>query len=250
METTVEQKLKALYELQSIHTHIDKIRTVRGELPMEVRDLEDEVEGLETRINKHKDEFKELNDTIQARKISIKDSLASIKKYETQLENVKNNREYEALTKEIEIQGLDIQVFEKKIKESGYEVKTKEDVLTQAEANIEERRKDLSVKREELDNITAETQKEEDVLLEKAKIAETHIDERLLIAYNKLRGNAKNGLAVVTIERDSCSGCFNKIPPQRQSDIRQRKKIIVCEHCGRILVDEQLIVELQEGQPV
>ena len=250
METTVEQKLKALYELQSIHTHIDKIRTVRGELPMEVRDLEDEVEGLETRINKHKDEFKELNDTIQARKLSIKDSMASIKKYETQLENVKNNREYEALTKEIEIQGLDIQVFEKKIKESGYEVKTKEDVLTQAEANIEERRKDLSVKREELDNITAETQKEEDVLLEKAKIAETHIDERLLIAYNKLRGNAKNGLAVVTIERDSCSGCFNKIPPQRQSDIRQRKKIIVCEHCGRILVDEQLIVELQEGQPV
>ncbi len=250
METTVEQKLKALYELQSIHTHIDKIRTVRGELPMEVRDLEDEVEGLETRINKHKDEFKELNDTIQARKISIKDSLASIKKYETQLENVKNNREYEALTKEIEIQGLDIQVFEKKIKESGYEVKTKEDVLIQAEANIEERRKDLSVKREELDNITAETQKEEDVLLKKAKIAETHIDERLLIAYNKLRGNAKNGLAVVTIERDSCSGCFNKIPPQRQSDIRQRKKIIVCEHCGRILVDEQLIVELQEGQPV
>ena len=250
METTVEQKLKALYELQSIHTHIDKIRTVRGELPMEVRDLEDEVEGLETRINKHKDEFKELNDTIQARKLSIKDSMASIKKYETQLENVKNNREYEALTKEIEIQGLDIQVFEKKIKESGYEVKTKEDVLIQAEANIEERRKDLSVKREELDNITAETQKEEDVLLEKAKIAETHIDERLLIAYNKLRGNAKNGLAVVTIERDSCSGCFNKIPPQRQSDIRQRKKIIVCEHCGRILVDEQLIVELQEGQPV
>ncbi len=250
METTVEQKLKALYELQSIHTHIDKIRTVRGELPMEVRDLEDEVEGLETRINKHKDEFKELNDTIQARKISIKDSQASIKKYETQLENVKNNREYEALTKEIEIQGLDIQVFEKKIKESGYEVKTKEDVLTLAEANIEERRKDLSVKREELDNITAETQKEEDVLLEKAKIAETHIDERLLIAYNKLRGNAKNGLAVVTIERDSCSGCFNKIPPQRQSDIRQRKKIIVCEHCGRILVDEQLIVELQEGQTV
>lgn len=250
METTVEQKLKALYELQSIHTHIDKIRTVRGELPMEVRDLEDEVEGLETRINKHKDEFKELNDTIQARKSSIKDSQASIKKYETQLENVKNNREYEALTKEIEIQGLDIQVFEKKIKESGYEVKTKEDVLTLAEANIEERRKDLSVKREELDNITAETQKEEDILLEKAKIAETHIDERLLIAYNKLRGNAKNGLAVVTIERDSCSGCFNKIPPQRQSDIRQRKKIIVCEHCGRILVDEQLIVELQEGQTV
>jgi len=249
METTVEQKLKALYELQSIHTHIDKIRTVRGELPMEVRDLEDEVEGLETRINKHKDEFKELNDAIQVRKGNIKDSQASIKKYETQLENVKNNREYEALTKEIEIQGLDIQVFEKKIKESGYEVKTKEDVLTQAEANIEERRKDLSIKREELDNITAETQKEEDVLLAKAAIAETHIDERLLIAYNKLRGNAKNGLAVVTIERDSCSGCFNKIPPQRQSDIRQRKKIIVCEHCGRILVDEQLIVEIQEGLP-
>ena len=246
METTVEQKLKALYELQAINTHIDKIRTIRGELPMEVSDLEDEVAGLETRINKLKDEFKELNDSILTRKTNIKDSQAAIKKYETQLENVKNNREYEALTKEIEIQGLDIQVSEKKIKEFGFEIKSKEDVLAQSEANIEERKKDLLIKKEELDMITAETQKEEDGLMEGAKKAESFIEDRLLIAYKKLRGNAKNGLAVVTIERDSCSGCFNKIPPQRQSDIRQRKKIIVCEHCGRILVDELLVQEIQE----
>ncbi len=247
METTVEQKLKALYELQTIHTQIDKIRTVRGELPMEVRDLEDEVEGLQTRINKSREDLNEMTAAITSRKTSIKDSQASIKKYESQLENVKNNREYEALTKEIEIQGLDIQVSEKKIKEYGYEIKSREEVFEQSEQGLEERRKDLAVKKDELNMITAETQKEEDALIEKAKIAETHIEERLLIAYNKLRGNAKNGLAVVTIERDACSGCFNKIPPQRQADIRQSKKIIVCEHCGRILVDDNLVAENQEA---
>ena len=246
MESTVEQKLKSIYELQMIHTQVDKIRTIRGELPMEVRDLEDEVEGLETRINKLKEELDELNHSIVARKTNIKDSLAQIKKYEVQLENVKNNREYEALTKEIEIQGLDIQVSEKKMKEASFDIKIKEEMVETSSAHIEERKKDLIIKKEELEGIIAETQKDEDALLEKAGKAEIGIEDRLLGAYTKLRSNVKNGLAVVTIERDSCSGCFNKIPPQRQADIRQRKKIIVCEHCGRILVDEALVQELAE----
>jgi uncharacterized protein len=234
MEQTVEQKLKALYELQTIHTKIDKIRQVRGELPMEVADLEDDVEGLETRIQKIKSELDDLEDDIVTRKNLIKEAQSNIKKYETQLNEVKNNREYEAISKEIEIQGLDIQVSEKKIKEYGYEITTKTQIYEKALADLEGRRADLDAKKAELGTITSETEK-----------ASKNIEERLLIAYNRLRGNAKNGLAVVTIQRDSCSGCFNQIPPQRQSDIRQRKKIIVCEHCGRILVDEQMALEAE-----
>lgn len=243
MEATVEQKLKALFDLQTIHTKIDRIRTVRGELPMEVRDLEDDIAGLETRINKFKEEINELEDSIVSKKNLIKEAQAAIKKYEGQQSNVKNNREFDALTKEIEIQGLEIQVAEKKIKEFGFEITSKTQLLEMSLANLEDRKKDLSVKREELQNITGETQKEEEQLLDKAKHAEGTIEDRLLSAYKKLRANAKNGLAVVTIQRDSCSGCFNKIPPQRQADIRQRKKVIVCEHCGRILVDEGFINE-------
>jgi predicted nucleic acid-binding Zn-ribbon protein len=243
MEQTVEQKLQALYDLQTIHTQIDKIRQVRGELPMEVSDLEDEVAGLETRINKIKSELDDLEDSIVTRKNMIKESQAAIKKYEAQLNEVKNNREYDAISKEIEIQGLEIQVCEKKIKEHGFEITNKTDVYEKALADLEGRRKDLEIKKAELENITSETQKEEDELNKKAVDAENHIEERLLIAYQRLRHNAKNGLAVVTIQRDSCSGCFNQIPPQRQLDIRQRKKIIVCEHCGRILVDEGFALE-------
>ncbi len=238
MEATVEQKLKALYDLQTIHSEIDKIRTVRGELPMEVADLEDDVAGLETRIHKIKDEINGLEDEIVNKKNGIKQSLQLIKKYEEQQNNVKNNREYEALSKEIEIQGLDMQVAEKKIKEFTFEISAKTKILETAELSLDERKKDLDLKKGELDVITQETEKDEQALLKKAEKAEKGIEERLLSAYHKLRNNAKNGLAVVTIQRDSCSGCFNKIPPQRQSDIRQRKKIIVCEHCGRILVDE------------
>jgi len=238
MEQTVEQKLQALYDLQTIHTKIDRIRQVRGELPMEVSDLEDEVAGLETRIQKIKGELDDLEDAIVTRKNMIKEAQAAIKKYEGQLKDVKNNREYDAISKEIEIQGLEIQVCEKKIKEHGFEINSKTEVYEKALADLEERKKDLQAKKDELANITAETQKEEDELFSKAHEAEAHIEERLLIAYNRLRKNSKNGLAVVTIQRDSCSGCFNQIPPQRQLDIRQRKKIIVCEHCGRILVDE------------
>jgi predicted nucleic acid-binding Zn-ribbon protein len=245
MEQTVEQKLKALYELQTIHTKIDKIRQVRGELPMEVADLEDDVAGLETRIQKIKAELDDLEDDIVTRKNLIKDAQANIKKYETQLNEVKNNREYDAISKEVEIQGLDIQVSEKKIREFGFEITSKTQVYEKALADLEARKSDLDAKKAELGTITAETQKEETELTTLAEKATVDIDERLLIAYNRLRQNAKNGLAVVTIQRDSCSGCFNQIPPQRQSDIRQRKKIIVCEHCGRILVDEQMALEAE-----
>lgn len=247
MEQTVEQKLKALYELQTIHSKIDKIRQVRGELPMEVADLEDDVAGLETRIQKIKYELDDLEDDIVTRKNTIRDAQTNIKKYETQLNEVKNNREYEAISKEIEIQGLDIQVSEKKIREFGFEITSKNQVYEKALADLEERKKDLDVKKEELGTITAETQKEEEELVEQVDKAKANIEDRLLFAYERLRSNAKNGLAVVTIRRDSCSGCFNQIPPQRQSDIRQRKKIIVCEHCGRILVDEQMAMEVEEA---
>ncbi|MBU1373919.1 MAG: hypothetical protein KJ712_06085 [Bacteroidetes bacterium] len=245
MEQTVEQKLEALYELQTIHTKIDKIRQTRGELPMEVADLEDDVAGLETRIQKIKTELDDLEDSIVNRKNMIKESLALVKKYETQQNNVKNNREFDAISKEIEIQGLDVQVSEKKIKELQFEINNKTEVYDKALADLEDRKKDLEIKKAELENITSETQKEEGVLVAEANKAEVKIEDRLKIAYNRLRGNFKNGLAVVTIERDSCSGCFNQIPPQRQSDIRQRKKIIVCEHCGRILVDETMAEEIK-----
>lgn len=245
MEQTVEQKLKALYELQTIHTKIDRIRQVRGELPMEVADLEDDVAGLETRIQKIKAELDDLEDDIVTRKNLIKEAQANTKKYEAQLNEVKNNREYDAISKEIEIQGLDIQVSEKKIREFGFEITSKTQVYEKALADLEARKADLEAKKAELGTITAETQKEENELTKLAEKATVNIDERLLVAYNRLRQNAKNGLAVVTIQRDSCSGCFNQIPPQRQSDIRQRKKVIVCEHCGRILVDEQMAMEAE-----
>ncbi|AYL98370.1 zinc ribbon domain-containing protein [Mucilaginibacter celer] len=248
MEQTVEQKLKALYELQTIHTKIDRIRQVRGELPMEVADLEDDVAGLETRIQKIKGELDDVEDDIVTRKNLIKEAQANIKKYEAQLNEVKNNREYDAISKEIEIQGLDIQVSEKKIREYGFEITNKTQVYEKALADLEARQADLDAKKEELGTITAETEKEETELNAQAAKAKENIEERLLTAYTRLRQNAKNGLAVVTIQRDSCSGCFNQIPPQRQSDIRQRKKIIVCEHCGRILVDELMALEVEEAQ--
>lgn len=238
MEQSVEQKLQALWDLQSIHTQIDKIHQVRGELPMEVADLEDEVAGLETRIEKIRGELDGLEDAIVGRKNMIRDSEAAIKKYQGQLDDVKNNREYEAISKEIEIQGLEIQVCEKKIREIEFEIRNKTENYEATQAKLEERKKDLAIKQEELKNITGETEKEEKSLVSKAEKAEKKIEDRLLTAYRRLRTNSKNGLAVVTIDRDSCSGCFNQIPPQRQLDIRQRKKIIVCEHCGRILVDE------------
>lgn len=238
MEKTVEQKLQALWNLQTIHTQIDKIHQVRGELPIEVADLEDEVAGLETRISKIRAELDDKEDAIVVRRNMIKDAEAAIKKYDAQLNEVKNNREFDAINKEIEIQGLEIQVCQKKIREIEYDIEVKTDTYEKTEEELKSRKEDLELKKDELSNIVQETEKDEKGLLSKAEKAEAKIEDRLLAAYKRLRKNAVNGLAVVTIDRDSCSGCFNQIPPQRQLDIRQRKKIIVCEHCGRILVDE------------
>jgi predicted nucleic acid-binding Zn-ribbon protein len=237
---SVEAKLSALFELQSIDSTIDKIRIVRGELPVEVSDLEDEVAGLETRLNKLTEDANLLEDSIVNKKQAIKESLALIKKYEGQQNNVKNNREYDSLTKEIEFQNLEIQLSEKRIKEFTQEITTKNMIMEASKKTLDERKNDLEIKKAELESIIQETKKEEESLMARSVSAAGIIEDRLLIAYKKIRDNSKNGLAVVGIQRDSCGGCFNKIPPQRQLDIRQRKKIIVCEHCGRILVDAEL----------
>ncbi len=237
---TVEAKLSALYELQSIDSTIDKIRIVRGELPVEVTDLEDEVAGLETRVNKLTEDANQLEDSIVNKKQAIKESQLLIKKYEGQQNNVKNNREYDSLTKEIEFQNLEIQLSEKRIKEFTQEITTKNTIIEVSKKTLDERKNDLEIKKAELESIIQETKKEEETLMARSIAAAAIIEDRLLIAYKKIRENSKNGLAVVGIQRDACGGCFNKIPPQRQLDIRQRKKIIVCEHCGRILVDAEL----------
>jgi len=236
-EFTTEEKLHALFQLQLIDSEIDKIRVVRGELPMEVSDLEDEVAGLQTRLTNVTEEAAELQQSITQKKQSIKDSNALIKKYEAQQMNVKNNREFDSLNKEIEFQQLEIQLAQKRIKESEAELHDKNEVVAASTITLDERTQDLTIKKSELDTIVAETQKEEEQLLQFRDKATEMIDERLLTAYHRTRENARNGLAVVTIQRDACGGCFNKIPPQRQLDIRQHKKVIVCEHCGRILVD-------------
>jgi predicted nucleic acid-binding Zn-ribbon protein len=235
-ETTIAEKLDALYALQKIDSQIDKIRTVRGELPLEVQDLEDEIEGLETRIKKMQDEAKELDTEVNDRKNAIKDAETAIAKFKEQQNNVRNNREFESLAKEIEFQDLEMKLHDKRIKEAKAKIASKKEVLDEAKERLEMRKGDLKEKKGELDEIVAETQKEEDTLLEASNKAKAAIDDRLIAAYDRLRTNAKNGLAVVGVDRDSCGGCFNKIPPQRQLDIQTKRKVIVCEHCGRILV--------------
>jgi predicted nucleic acid-binding Zn-ribbon protein len=240
-DNTIEDKLRALYQLQQIDSQIDRIRITRGELPMEVSDLEDEVTGLQTRINNYSEEAKSLDDQIKTRKQTIKDAQALIKKYQGQQGSVKNNREFDSLNKEIEYQQLEIQLCEKRIKEHTADLAAKKLILEASEKTLEERTIDLQNKKNELDSIIAETEKEEAELSAESNKASDVIEERLLTAYKRIRDNARNGLAVVSITRDACGGCFNKIPPQRQLDIRQRKKIIVCEHCGRILVDANIL---------
>ena len=246
----VEEKLKALYELQQIDSKIDRIRTVRGELPLEVRDLEDEVAGLETRIKNFTDEIKALEDSINEKKNAMKDAAAAIKKYEGQQGKVRNNREYDSITKEIEFQNLEIQLSEKRIKEYKAAIAAKKEIIAQSQSIFDERKNDLKHKREELDAIVSETQKEEEQLMKRSKTAESNIDERLVNAYKRIRTNARNGLALVPVQRDACGGCFNKIPPQRQLDIRMHKKVIVCEHCGRILVDADILTGVEKEKEV
>lgn len=235
-EISVAEKLDALYELQKIDSEIDRIRTIRGELPLEVQDLEDELEGLETRINKIQEEIKELETEVVERKNATKDAETAIAKYKEQQNNVRNNREYESLSKEIEFQELEIKLHDKKSKEAKLKVASKKELLDEAKERFDFRQSDLKTKKAELDEIVGETQKDEEELVKKSDDAKKKIDERLVSAYNRLRNNAKNGLAVVPVDRDSCGGCFNKIPPQRQLDISAKKKVLVCEHCGRILV--------------
>jgi len=239
-DLSVEQKLTNLYKLQTAQSEIDKIKTLRGELPLEVQDLEDEVAGLQTRIQNFHLDIKEIDTTIGQQRIKITDSNALINKYKEQLENVRNNREFDSLSKEIEFQGLEVELAEKRIKEFSTESKLIHEEIVKCKKILEERQIDLKSKKEELNGIISETKIQEEQLREKAKKLETTIEARLLGAFKRIRKSARNGLAVVYIQRDACGGCFNKIPPQRQLDIRLRKKIIVCEHCGRIMIDPQL----------
>lgn len=247
MENTVEAKLKLLFETQAIDSKIDKLHAVRGELPMEVADLEDEIEGLKTRIDKYTAEIDQYEKDIEAQKNGMKDADALMKKYDGQLGDVKNNREYLALTKEIELQKLEKMASEKKIVDFQTRIAEKKESIAQAKEKAGERTKDLDAKKGELETITSETQKEEDALIALGEKVKDKLEQRLINAYNRIRKSYTNGLSVVTIQRESCGGCFSIIPPQRQLDIRSRKKIIVCEHCGRILVDNDLAEEVKEA---
>ena len=240
-EMSVEARLKALYQLQTLLSEIDKIKTLRGELPLEVQDLEDEIEGLKTRIEKAQSDIEALDNAIKEKEHAIGENEAMIARYKSQLDNVRNNREYDTLNKEIEFTGLEIELCEKKIREAGQSIAQKQDEISRSSALLVEREKDLDVKRTELEEIVAETKAEEESLREKAKNLEASFDDsRLLTAFKRIRKNSRNGLGIVYVERDACGGCFNKIPPQRQVDIRMRKKIIVCEYCGRIMIDPEL----------
>ncbi|MBQ8608304.1 MAG: hypothetical protein IJ417_08985, partial [Bacteroidaceae bacterium] len=239
-DLSVEQKLKALYQLQTMLSEIDKIKTLRGELPLEVQDLEDEVAGLNTRIEKIKNDMADLKQAVAKKKEEIEAAKNSVAKYKEQQDNVRNNREYDMLSKEIEFQTLEIELCEKRIKEYTNAENNKVEECERSEKQLEEREKDLEIKKAELEEIVAETKQEEEKLREKTKALEMTIEPRLLQAFKRIRKNSRNGLGIVYVQRDACGGCFNKIPPQRQLDIRMRKKIIVCEYCGRIMIDPEL----------
>jgi predicted nucleic acid-binding Zn-ribbon protein len=243
-EISVADKLRQLYLLQSIDSKIDKIEVLRGELPMEVNDLEDEIVGLQTRINKISDSIALIDSEISNHRANIAESLSLIEKYERQLDNVKNNREFDALTKEIEMQKLEIQLSEKKIKESMLGKTSKEEVLESAKGKIGGREKDLATKKVELTEIIVKTEKEEAKLLKQSDKAKDNIEARLLKAYNKIRKTYRNGLAVAKVERGACGGCFNLIPAQVQIEIGGQKNIVACEHCGRILIDDVIADEV------
>ena len=232
----MEQKLHTLYRIQQTDTKIDKIYLLRGELPLEVQDLEDEIAGLQTRIANAKAEIKEIEKANAEHRHAIEESKHLMARYDAQRDNVKNNREYESITKEIEYQDLEQQVAEKKIRENDMLAEEKKQVIEEAQDALAHRESDLVEKRKELDTIVEETAKEEEELLKEREKLVGQIDERMMVAYSKVRANAHNKLAVVTVRRDACGGCFNKIPPQRRLDIEESKKIIVCEYCGRILV--------------
>ena len=245
-EFSVEDKLRALHQLQVIDSQIDKIRTVRGELPLEVQDLKDVIHGLDTRIIKINEDIAEREEFISGRKIAIDQSKELVKKYTTQLDSIKNNREYDSLNKEIEFQNLEIELAEKKIRDAQAKIEFHNESKTTTQDTVNERNEILEEKTKELETIVASTEKQEKELLKKSSEAEKVVDERLLAAYKRIRGASRNGLAVVSVERNACGGCFSKIPPQKQLDIKSHKKVIVCEHCGRILVDANIFVDKEE----
>lgn len=249
MESTVAQKLEALVKLQTIDSKLNEIRKIRGDLPEEVRDLEDELEGYETRVGKFNSDIEALEEEKTKNKQSTKDAEKNIKKYGEQQSNVRNNREYDAITKEIELQNLEIQIAEKRTKEANVKIEQKNKEIESTKETLSERKKDLKSKKQELDVIIAESKDEESKLLKEREKAASLIEERLLNSYNKIRNNANNGLAVVAVKRDACGGCFNTVPPQRQVDIREKKKIIVCEHCGRVFADVEVpVLEAAPGK--
>ena len=239
-EMSVEQKLKNLYQLQTMLSEIDRIKSIRGDLPEEVRDLDDEIERLTFRMGTCTKDIESLNADILAKKTKIKDAQEAIGRYKDQLNDVKNNREYDMLSKEIEFQSLEVELQNKKIGEVMRAIENRKNDFENAKRQLEERRADLEMKKSELDDIIEETMAEEEKLLEKSKNIEQNIEPRLLAAFKRIRKNSRNGLGIVYVQRDACGGCFNKIPPQRQLDIRMRKKIIVCEYCGRIMIDPEL----------
>ena len=240
----MQEKIIALYELQKIDSKIDEINKVKGELPLEVQDLDDELAGLRSRIEHINAEIDELNTLTKQRKREVDQAKILIANYKEQQNNVRNNREFDAISKEIEYQELEIELADKRLKEYAAGVKAKKAQLEEAEAVVEERTKDLEAKKAELESIEAETAAQVEDFARQADAAKARIDERLLAAYDRIRGNVRNGLAVVTVKRDACGGCFNRIPPQRQVDIRQGKKIIICEYCGRILVADPEAAEV------
>lgn len=239
-DLTVEEKLKTLFQLQTTLSGIDEKRALRGELPLEVQDLEDEIAGLTTRIEKIEADIRDFQSAMVQKRGEIQDAQASVERYKRQLDEVSNNREYDTLTKEIEFQTLEIELCNKKIREAEVKVAEKECDLEQNHEIIDDRRKALEEKKVELDEIMQETKEEETLLKEKASELEKKIEPRLLTSFKRIRKNARNGLGIVYVQRDACGGCFNKIPPQRQLDIKMHKKIIVCEYCGRILIDPEL----------
>lgn len=239
-DLSVEEKLKTLYQLQTTLSAIDEKRALRGELPLEVQDLEDEIAGLTIRIEKIKNDIKEFQNAVVQKKAEINEAQASVERYKEQLNDVKNNREYDTLSKEIEFQSLEIELCNKKIREANVKIEEKNKDLQNNEELIKDRRVALEEKKNELDEIMDETRAEEEKLKEKAKELELNIEPRLLTSFKRIRKNARNGLGIVYVQRDACGGCFNKIPPQRQLDIRMHKKIIVCEYCGRIMIDPEL----------
>jgi len=240
MDMPVEERLKTLYQLQTTLSGIDEKRALRGELPLEVQDLEDEIEGLTTRIDKIKADIAEFEQAVVMKKGEIENAKVSVERYKEQLNDVKNNREYDTLSKEIEFQSLEIELCNKKIKEANARIEEKKVELAQNEEVIEDRRQALDQKKSELDEIMEETRAEEEKLKAKVKELEAKIEPRLLTSFKRIRKNARNGLGIVYVQRDACGGCFNKIPPQRQLDIKMHKKVIVCEYCGRILIDPEL----------